>query len=74
MLEKMKAFWNSLDNNVVIHQRELFLGVTTCALAGVLAGMLLSPKKTVTIGSNNGNNNTGNAASLGETDCEETEE
>lgn len=74
MLEKMKAFWNSLDNNVVIHQRELFLGVTACALAGVLAGMLLSPKKTVTIGSNNGNNNTGNAASLGETDCEETEE
>ena len=74
MLEKMKAFWNSLDNNVVIQQRELFLGVTACTLAGVLAGMLLSPKKTVTIGSNNGNNNTDNAASLGETDCEETEE
>ena len=74
MLEKMKAFWNSLDNNVVSHQRELCLGVTACTLAGVLAGMLLSPKKTVTIGSNNGNNNTGNAASLGETDCEETEE
>ena len=48
MLEKMKAFWNSLDNNVVIHQRELLLGITACTLAGVLAGMLLSPKKTVT--------------------------
>ena len=72
MLEKMKAFWNSLDNNVVIHQRELFLGVTACTLAGVLAGMLLSPKKTVTIGSNSGNDNTGNAAALGDTDGEET--
>ena len=50
------------------------LEVVGAPVIAILAGMLLSPKKTVTIGSNNGNNNTGNAASLGETDCEETEE
>lgn len=74
MLKKMKEFWTSLDKTMVVNQRELFLGVTACTLAGVLAGMLLTPKKTVTIGSNNGNNNTGDAASLGEGDSGEDEE
>ena len=74
MLKKIEKFWKSLDHDTVVNKRELFLGVTACTLAGILTGILLSPKKTVTIGSHNGNNNTGNAASLGEGDCEETEE
>ena len=48
------------------------LGVAACTLAGVLAGILLSPRKTVTIGSHNGNNNTGNSAGL--TTSDEPEE
>ena len=54
MCKKLEEFWNSLDRAVVVNKRELVLGVTACTLAGVLMGMLLSPRKTVTIGSNNG--------------------
>ena len=64
MCKKLEKFWNSLDRSVVVNKRELVLGVAACTLAGVLMGMLLSPRKTVTIGSNNGNNNTGNSAGL----------
>ena len=64
MCKKLEKFWNSLDRSVVVNKRELVLGVAACTLAGVLMGMLLSPRKTVTIGSSNGNNNTGNSAGL----------
>ena len=62
MCKKLEKFWNSLDRSVVVNKRELVLGVAACTLAGVLMGMLLSPRKTVTIGSNNGNNNNGSSA------------
>ena len=64
MCKKLEKFWNSLDCSLIVNKRELVLGVTACTLAGILMGMLLSPRKTVTIGSNNGNNNTGNSAGL----------
>ena len=64
MCEKIRAFWDSLDKNISVNQRELVLGVTCCTLAGILAGMAFGPKKTVTIGSNNGSNNSGNSAYL----------
>ena len=64
MCKKLEKFWNSLDRVIVVNKRELVLGVTACTLAGILMGVLLSPRKTVTIGSNNGNNNTGNPAGL----------
>lgn len=59
---KVKHFWRSLDKKVVVNQRELILGVTACALAGVVTGMLISPKKTVSIGSHNASNNSGSFA------------
>ena len=64
MCKKLEKFWNSLDRSIVINKRELVLGVAACTLAGVLAGILLSPRKTVPIGSHNGNNSTGNSAGL----------
>ena len=64
MCKKLEKFWNSLDRTILVNKRELVLGLTVCTLAGVVAGILLSPRKTVTIGSNNGNNNTGNSAGL----------
>ncbi|MGN0999549.1 MAG: hypothetical protein ACI4PO_08355 [Faecousia sp.] len=64
MCNKIRKYWDSLDKNVTVSKRELLLGVTCCTLAGILTGMLLSPKKSVTIGSNNGSNNSGNSASL----------
>lgn len=64
MTEKITKCWNSLDRRIIVNQRELVLGVAACALAGVVVGLFLSPKKTVTIGSNNGSHNSGNNATL----------
>ena len=64
MTEKIEKLWKSLDRRILVSQRELVLGVAVCTLAGVLAGILLSPRKTLTIGSNNGSNNSGNSAAL----------
>ena len=63
MCKKLEKFWNSLDRAILVNKRELVLGIAACTLAGVVAGILLSPRKTVTIASNNGNNN-GNSAGL----------
>ncbi len=55
-MKKIKAFWASLDGVTTVSKRELFLGFTTCALAGIILGAIFSPKKTVTVGSNNSGN------------------
>ena len=73
MTEKIQACWKSLDRKIIVNQRELVLGLAVCALAGIVAGIALSPRKTVTIGSNNGSNNSGNSAML-PPDAEEQEE
>ena len=64
MTEKIAKCWNSLDKRIIVNQRELVLGVAACALAGVVLGLFLSPRKNVTIGSNNGSHNSGNNATL----------
>ena len=38
--------------------------MAACALAGVVVGLFLSPRKNVTIGSHNASNNQGNNATL----------
>ena len=73
MTKKIQACWKSLDRKIIVNQRELVLGLAVCALAGIVAGIALSPRKTVTIGSNNGSNNSGNSAML-PPDAEEQEE
>ena len=73
MCKKLEKFWNSLDRAILVNKRELVLGVAACTLAGVLAGILLSPRKTVTIGSHNSNNHAGASADLATADeSEET--
>lgn len=62
MIQEMKEFWRGLNRPILVNQRELVLGISACALAGMLAGILLSPKKAITIGSNNGSNNHGSSA------------
>lgn len=62
MIQEMKEFWRGLNRPILVNQRELVLGVAACTLAGMLAGILLSPKKAITIGSNNGSNNHGSSA------------
>ena len=76
MTEKVKVFWKSLDRRIIVSQRELVLGLTVCALAGIVVGAVFTPKKNVSIGSNNGNNS-GNGTTVSAdtgTDEEETED
>lgn len=72
MTEKVTIFWKSLDRRIVVNQRELVLGMAVCALAGIVTGIALSPRKNVSIGSNNGNNS-GNGATVS-ADAGESEE
>ena len=69
----MKEIWRSIKKNVqyslsdldrscIRTNRELVYGAVACAAVGMVLGLLLSPKKTTTIGSHNGNNNAGSPA------------
>ena len=75
MTEKVKVFWKSLDRRIIVSQRELVLGMAVCALAGIVVGAMFTPKKNVSIGSNNGNNSGNGATVSAESgdDAEETE-
>ncbi len=66
MIKKMKNFWYSLDGTTEISRRELFLEIAVCVLAGILVGMIFTPKKTVTIGSNNSGNGCNNGGGSAE--------
>lgn len=55
-MKKLKEFWESLDDVATVSKRELFLELVSCVLAGLVLGMLFSPKQTKIIGCNNGNN------------------
>ena len=73
MFEKINACWKSLDRRIVVNQRELALGLAVCTLAGIVTGIALSPKKNISIGSNNGNNS-GNGTVCANAEQEEDEE
>lgn len=64
MIKKIRTFWCSLEETTTITKRELFLEITVCALVGLVLGMILTPRKSVMIGSNNSGNgcNNGNDA------------
>ena len=72
MEEKMKEKWNefqtSLEEMTLMKKREYFLTVTVCLLAGLVIGMLISPRKFMMIGNNNGNNNGNDERNYDETE------
>ena len=70
MITKIKNFWASLDGTTIVSKRELFLEIVAVALTGLVLGMLLTPKKTTTIGSNN----SGNGCNCGNTGLADTDE
>ena len=55
-MKKIRAYWASLEEIIPLSKRELVLALTTSVLAGIVVGVFFGPKKTVTIGCNNGNN------------------
>ena len=70
MIRKMKAFWTSLDETTVVSKRELFLEIVAVALAGLVLGLILTTKKTLTIGSHN----SGNGCNCGNSNGDDVEE
>ena len=82
----MKEIWRTIKKNVQFTlsdldktctrtNRELVYGAVACAAVGMVLGLMFSPKKNVTIGSHNGNNNGGSPSlNAGEDDREEPEE
>ena len=57
MKEKWELFKISLTEEKTMNKKEWILILAVCVLGGIVLGMLLSPRKNITIGSNNGNNN-----------------
>lgn len=84
----MKEIWRTIKKNVQFSlsdldktctrtNRELVYGAVACAAVGMVLGLMFSPKKAVTIGSHNGNNNAGspslNAGEEGQEEAEDKE-
>lgn len=71
----MQKKWNELqillEEMKTMKKREYFLTLAVCVLSGLVIGMLMSPKKKVMIGSNNGNNNVGSLPGGEICDCED---
>lgn len=69
----MKEKWNeiqiTLEEMTLMKKREYFLTLTVCLLAGLVIGMLISPRKFMMIGNNNGNNNGNNEEVSDETEA-----
>lgn len=55
MRNKIACFKESLKSDVVINKKEFLLTLAVCILGGILLGIIMTPKKEVTIGSFNGN-------------------
>ena len=53
---------SDMDKTCTRTNRELLYGSVACTAVGMVLGLLLSPKKSTTIGSHNGNNNAGSPA------------
>lgn len=73
MKEKWQLFKESLFEEKTMTKKEWILSIAVVALAGIVFGMMVSPRKNMTIGSHNGNNcgnNTGEREESVLDDCE----
>lgn len=81
----MKEIWRTIKKNVqdnlsdldktcVRTNRELVFGAVAFTAVGMLLGLMLSPKKSITVGSHNGNNNAGSPSMKVEGGAAEEEE
>ena len=69
MKEKWSIFKESLSDVTMMTKREFLLTIAVCILGGIVFGVFFSPKKSMMIGSNNGNN----SGNYGRKDEEEDE-
>ena len=52
-MKKLKELWKTMPETVTVTRLDGILIVTICALAGVIIGMLCSPRKVISIGCGN---------------------
>lgn len=71
MQERWKELQVVLEEMKTMKKKEYFLMLAVCLLSGLVVGMLISPKKQVMVGSNNGNNNVTGKRKCRECDCED---
>lgn len=74
MKEKWETFKETMEETTSMSKKELWLIAAVCVLGGIVFGMLCSPRKSVVIGSNNGNNSGNCQNGLPEEDCDEVEQ
>ena len=60
MKEKWELFKVTLQETKSMTKKEFLLITSVCILGGMVVGMLISPRKSMVIGSHNGNNNGSN--------------
>lgn len=74
----MREKWDELEalltEDTEVTAKEFCLTVAVAFLLGLVLGMIFSPKKNVTIGSNNGSNNIGSCDDDWDEEWEEIEE
>ena len=61
-MQRIKDWWESLDDETIINRKLLFFEFLTAVLAGILIGVIFTPFRSITIASNNedcGNGNCG---------------
>ena len=74
-MKKLKEFWNTLPNPITISRLDGVLIITISALAGIIVGMICSPRKNAKYGCGNGTTTINNWDSGDEDDFwEETDE
>ena len=56
MKEKWESFKETLDDIRSMSKKEFLLVMAVCALGGIVIGMLISPRKSKTLGCYNGDN------------------
>ncbi len=54
MRKFLMGIFSNMEEEKIMTKKELLLTVSTCTLAGILLGILFSPKKKTMIGSHNG--------------------
>ena len=54
-MKKIKDYLDSLDNVVMVNGKMIFFVFISAFLGGLVLGLLLSPKKNICVGNNNGN-------------------
>ncbi len=71
MMNKIKTYWDSLSETIVLTKKEHCLLLTVAALLGCIIGMLVSPRRDICCGKGNGANHYYGTAGEDDMDTEE---